>query len=341
MKHKTMIWLQFFVGALLIIIAGTKLTRSADVLGASLGLGAGWAGALLLPLATSLPELVTSLRAIMIKAPDLAAGNLLGSALFNLTIIALIDLLQGRNSIFLHARRGLVLSASFSILLLSIAAAGIIYPFPSLYKGWLGLDTLLLIGCYLIGALTLTAHEKSNNHLIPEKNNAPHIKGRKTKKDNYFNFSARRALVQFVVAAAVILFAGVALTDASDIIAVETGLGRTLVGSIMLAVATSLPEVVTTSTAARLGKIDMAVGNVFGANMLNMFILSLMDICYLPGSLFQAVALDHLWTAAGAIILTLVVITGLVKKSPRTIGPLSLYSLFILIGYLLIVALLF
>ena len=109
----------------------------------------------------------------------------------------------------------------------------------------------------------------------------------------------------------------------------------------MLAVATSLPEVVTTSTAARLGKLDKAVGNVFGANMLNMFILSLMDICYLHGSLFQAVALDHLWTAAGAIILTLVVITGLVKKSPRTIGPLSLYSLFILIGYLLIVALLF
>ena len=64
--------------------------------------------------------------------------------------------------------------------------------------------------------------------------------------------------MQFVVAAAIILFAGLA-TDASDIIAVETGLGRTLVGSIMLAVASSLPEVVTTSTAARLGKIDMAV----------------------------------------------------------------------------------
>lgn len=65
-----MVWLQFAVAALLIIIAGTKLTRSADVLGRALGLGAGWAGVLLLPLATSLPELVTSLRAVMIHAPE-------------------------------------------------------------------------------------------------------------------------------------------------------------------------------------------------------------------------------------------------------------------------------
>lgn len=60
------VWLQFFTGALLVIVAGTKLTKSADVLERALELGTGWAGVLLLAPITSLPELVVSLRAAII-----------------------------------------------------------------------------------------------------------------------------------------------------------------------------------------------------------------------------------------------------------------------------------
>jgi len=71
-------WLQFIAGALIIVIAGITLTKNAEILAKKFGLGAGWAGLLILPLATSLPELTSSARAVLINAPDLAAGNLFG-----------------------------------------------------------------------------------------------------------------------------------------------------------------------------------------------------------------------------------------------------------------------
>jgi cation:H+ antiporter len=334
------VWFQFLAGSLLVIFAGTRLTRSADVLGRALGLGTGWAGVLLLPLATSLPELVTSLRAAIIQAPDLAAGNLFGSNLFNIAIIALVDFMQGKGSIFLRAKKGHVLTASLGILLMSISGIGILLPFPFLWGSWIGLDTILLMSGYLAAASLLTSYEKRNLSL--EKHSSACNRGRTVEKDNYLALtSPRRAFVHFIVASAVILFAGVALTDASDIIALKTGLGRTFVGSIALAVATSLPEVVTATTAARLGRLNMAIGNILGANVYNMFILSIIDIFYLPGPLLQAISSEHLLTIGMGIILTSMVITGFVYRSRRSIGWLSFDSIFIVIGYLAAVFVLF
>ncbi|MDO9534103.1 MAG: hypothetical protein Q7J85_01945 [Bacillota bacterium] len=148
-----MTWFQFLAGALLVIVAGARLTRSADVLGRALGLGAGWAGVLLLPLATSLPELVTSLRAVIIHAPDLAAGNLFGSNLFNITIIAVVDLVQGKGPIFSCVKRGHALVAFLSILLMSISGTGILFPFLTAPEDLLGVlvytQSLLLPAIWL------------------------------------------------------------------------------------------------------------------------------------------------------------------------------------------------
>ncbi len=330
-----MAWVKFAVFALLIVFAGTKLTRSADVLGGALGLTAGWAGVLLLPLVTSLPELVSCLRAVSIEAPDLAAGNLLGSILFNLTIIALVDLLQGKGAMFHRIRQGHVLAASLGILLMVIAALGIIIPFPSLWGSWLGLDTLLIMGGYLLSARLLTLFEKRSLNREVKDTPSP---GEDTLGGNQDHFQpampTSRALVYFLISAAIILFAGINLTDAADLIALETGLGRTFVGSILLAGATSLPEVVTTSTAARLGKLDMAVGNIFGANVFNIFILGLIDPFYAGGPLLQSVSSGHLLTALMCIGLTAVAMIGLVYRSEKSVGWIGYDSLTIIIGYL-------
>lgn len=330
-------WFQFLTGALLVIIAGTKLTKSAEILGEKWKLGSGWAGVLLLPLATSLPELTTSLRAILIQAPDLAAGNLFGSNLFNITIIAMIDFLQGKRSIFFHASKGHALAAFFGIFLMCISGIGIFFPLPTFWKSWIGLDTALLICGYLLAAGLLTGYEKRNsrleNHNI-DLNMERKLLPKTQKKNHKITASSKHAFAHFVFASTVILFAGVALTDAADIIALKTGLGRTFIGSIALAVATSLPEVATTTTAARLGKPDMAIGNIMGANVYNMFILAIMDIFYLKGSLLQAISLQHLFTIGSAIMLSFIVMIGFIYRSKTSIGWISLPSFLIVIGYL-------
>ena len=88
-----MVWLQFFICAALIIVAGYKLSQYGDVLAEKSNLGRTWMGVVLLASITSLPELVTGGGAILLVGePDLAVGSILGSCLFNLLLLAVLDL---------------------------------------------------------------------------------------------------------------------------------------------------------------------------------------------------------------------------------------------------------
>jgi len=89
------LWLLFLICALIIIFTGTKLTRYGDIIAEKTGLGRVWIGAALIPLATSLPELTSSSGAAWINAPNLAIGNIFGSIMFNLLIIAIADFAHG------------------------------------------------------------------------------------------------------------------------------------------------------------------------------------------------------------------------------------------------------
>src|SRR5688572_411254 len=78
---------------------------------------------------------------------------------------------------------------------------------------------------------------------------------------------------RFLLAALVIAGAGTALARSADRIADRTGYGRLLVGSVLLAVATSLPEMLVDWSAVRLGEVDLAVGDLMGSNLMNLLIL--------------------------------------------------------------------
>lgn len=86
---------------------------------------------------------------------------------------------------------------------------------------------------------------------------------------------------------------------------------------------------------------DMAIGNIFGANIYNIFLLAAADLIYLPGPLLQSVSSGHLLTIMMAIILTSIASTGLVYCSKRCVGRLGINSVFILLGYFTAAAVLF
>ncbi len=320
-------WLSFFFFAGLIIAAGTQLTKNAERISSAAGLSSTWAGALLLPLATSLPELVTSRRAAIIDAPDLAGGNIYGSILFNLVLIALIDLVQGRGPLTARRKRSLVVTAVFSITILTISILGILLSLP--YSlGWVGFDTVLILLVYLVGGgmiMSMEGRRPRNNSVLVSKGS--------------FSASGKnevhRGILYFSLAAAVIVFAGTNLTDSADMIAQQTGLNRTLVGSIFIAVSTSLPELVTTMTAVRLGFVEMAVANVFGANFVNIVVFFFTDLFYRRGPLFMDLDPQNSIIAVMAVILTLVALISLVYPFRRQFLRMGLPSFLIIAGYLL------
>ncbi|HHX78024.1 MAG TPA: sodium:calcium antiporter, partial [Firmicutes bacterium] len=110
---------------------------------------------------------------------------------------------------------------------------------------------------------------------------------------------------------------------------------------IFLAISTSLPEMVTTTTAARMGLLDMAVGNVLGANLMNLNLLFVIDLFYRRGSLLAAVSPLQYVTAFMGILITMLVLYSIKRPSDVVLGDISLNSLFIVAGFISAVVVLF
>lgn len=320
-----MSWLVFVVNAAIIIVAGIRLTESTRVISNRLGFGIIWGGAMLLPLATSLPELVTSWRAAVINAPDLAVGNVLGSNLFNLSIIAFIDIRLGKRALFFKAKTDHILSASLGLILVGFVSFSMLSPIK-ISIGWLGLDTFVILLIYIFGGYLISRNEKKNYICMDDTN----VIFKSLPGDNL-----PTAILTFLLAAFLIIVAGINLTDTAEIISRETGLGQTFVGSLFLAISTSLPEVVTTMAAVRFGMVDMALANIFGANTMNMLLLFFADFIYREGPLLTVASGSHLITISFVIIITSVSLFSLIYRSTRKVARMGYGSVFILAGYIL------
>ncbi|MBW1992062.1 MAG: hypothetical protein JRI59_08105 [Deltaproteobacteria bacterium] len=95
--------------------------------------------------------------------------------------------------------------------------------------------------------------------------------------------SAGSVWLQFFICLAVIAYSGTRLSKYGDVLAEKTGLGRSWLGLAGLAVVTSLPELITGSSAVLwVGAPDIAVGDVMGASLINLMIVMVTDLFYPP-----------------------------------------------------------
>jgi Ca2+/Na+ antiporter len=121
-------WFEFAACLAVIGYAGYQLTRYADAMAEKLRLSSSWAGLVLLASVTSLPELMAGASAATVAAaPDIAVGDVIGSSVFNLFLLALSDLLLRRGSLYAHASRGRIVSAAAGIVLLAIVMVGTLF----------------------------------------------------------------------------------------------------------------------------------------------------------------------------------------------------------------------
>ena len=268
------------------------------------GLSRAWIGLVLIACITSLPELMTGVSSVaVVGALDIAYGDIMGSCVFNLFILALMDPMHGARPIFLHAGKGHLLSSAFSVVLIAIAVVSILAApiIPSVAH--ISLVTPVIIVVYFIGMRTLFLYEK---HIIDD------YVTDAAKKIQYAEITLSRAVVFFSLNALVVVGAAFFLPFIAEEIAVSTGLGRTFVGSVFVALSTSLPEIVISISAIRLGALDMAVANMFGSNMFNILVLAIDDIVYTSGTLYSAVSVNHSITGIVAIIMSSIAMISLV-----------------------------
>lgn len=292
-----MTWAQFAATSLVIVLAGVRLARYGDIIGEKSGLGRSWIGVVLLAATTSLPELFTGFGSTAAAAlPDIAIGDVLGSCMFNLLILSLMDAVQPE-PISAGAHQGHALSIAFGLLLIGVAGLGLLAGAQLPALGWVGLYTPVLIGLYFVAIRLIFSHERRRRARETEEI---------AEQLRYGTTTFRSAILRYGVAAAIVVAAALALPRLAARLAMETGLGEAFVGSLFVAVTTSLPEIVVSLAAVRMGATDLGIANVLGSNLFNLLILGLDDLFYARGPLLTDAGPSH-----GVAILAVVMMNGL------------------------------
>lgn len=306
-----MVWLYFAICVVLVLFFGTKLSRYGDIIAEKTGLGGIWVGLLLLAIITSLPEIITGISAVAMvggtKGADLALGTLFGSNMLNLFLLAILDTVckQGPLLTAAIARNGHILAALLGAALMAFAGL-IIFLSADIWEGaiWhLGVYGFILVVIYIAGSRFIFKRERQQPLLKPPK---------------YEDTPSRKAYAGFAVSALAIIGAGTWLALIGDEISTTYGWGASFVGTLLLAITTSLPELVVALAALRLGSPDMAIADILGSNMFNIGIgVFFYDLFSSEGPIFSLVSKSNIFTAGMVVAMTLIVILGLVYRSKR------------------------
>lgn len=324
-----MVWLAFVFCLVVILFAGFKLTRYGDAIAEKTGLGCVWIGLVLIALVTSLPELVTGISAAaLVDAPNLALGTIFGSCTFNLAILAVLDILYSGGPVLNKVSRGHIISAGAGALLVALAAASIFFGegLEGLSLWWVGVPSLILFIVYIISVRQIFNYECRRNG----------SKKKQLSTLKYDGVSNRHVYTRFTMAALAIIGAGIWLAFIGEEIAVTYNLNNSFVGTLFLALTTSMPELAVGIAAVRLGTIDIAVADLMGANMINIAKIFIIDIFYTKGPILSLVSSAHLITAMITIGMTVVVVIGLRFQYRRKLFKLAGWYSYLIIGFWLL-----
>ena len=318
-----MVWIKFLFCLVVIGLAGARLSRYGDVIAEKTGLGRNWVGLVLMATVTSLPELVTGVSAVtVVGAPNIAIGDVLGSCVFNLLILVVVDYLYREESVYTRASRGHILAAGFGVVLIGLTGLSLILaPLGAdLAIGHVGAYTPLFILLYLLAMRTVYQYQRREMAEFVEESAA-----------RYEDVSLREAVIGYGMAAGFVVAAGTWLPFIGEDIAQQMGWQQSFVGTLFVAAATSAPEIAVTIAAVRIGALDMAIANLLGSNLFDILIVAIDDIFYLPGPILAHVSPVHAVSAFSAVIMTGTAVVGLFYrpggKLLRTVGWISIFLL--------------
>lgn len=323
-------WLVFVISAAIVVVAAYKLAEYGDVIAVRTNLGGLVVGTIFLAAATSLPELVTSISAFNYEAPDLAAGNLFGSNMVNMLLLALIDLVHHRVPLIRRMAVTHTLTAVLASLMMLVSVLFLLADID-LSIGWIGIDSVVVIGLYFGGVW-----------LVQQESRPPagssQIKSVAVSDDFP---SLKKGMTGFAIAATILVIVVPQMVRATTEIAEQTGLAESFLGTSMLSIVTSLPELLAALTAVRIGAVDLAVGNLFGSSVFNMLGLGVADLFYTDGRFLGAIDPSFALVGLLALLLTNMALLANLARIERRLLFIEIDALAILVTYLIGMYLLF
>jgi cation:H+ antiporter len=316
----------FISCAILIVFSGVRLSKYGDIIADLSGLGKAWIGLILMAAVTSLPELFSGFSSILIlKKPDIAVGAVFGSCAFNLAILALLDFFVPGKPISSVVTRSQILAGFLGMILIILSVIEIHFGklFPE--RGWFGLFPGLIIFIYLISIRIIFENDRQAQKAIENLTSQSHKKEIK--------ISLKKAIIKFFFYSVLIVAAALALPYFAEKLAQDTGINESFVGTLLVAASTSLPEMVVSIAAVRMGSIDLAVGNLLGSNIFNMFILAIDDLIYTDGPILLATNPNHALSALVTLLMTSVISISILFGSPKKRFALGVDAIIMILLY--------
>ena len=309
----------FAIAGSIVVAASVRATALADVIADRTAVGEALVGGVLLGGATSLSGVVVSVSVAAQGDASFAFSNAVGGIAAQTLFLAVADMLHRRANLeHAAAEPANLFQCVMLLILLSLPIAAMAGP-EMAYFGVHPASIALFIA-YAAG-VKLSADVREEPMWEPvetreTRHDAPEESGAAKK-------SARGPVVAFVSLAAAMALCGFVIGQGGQEFVARFGLASSLVGSLVTAVVTSLPELITTLVAVRRGALQLAVGGIIGGNTFDTLFLVFSDVAYRDGSLYHAVGMADLYWLATGMLMTTVLMAGLIlrqREGPARIG---------------------
>lgn len=304
----------YVVLATLVVGLSIKLANYVDLIDKKTNLSGAFIGGVILAAVTSLPELFTSISAVtIVKKSEMVIGNILGSNIFNLTILGVLIVFAAKK--FSKAVIGVshLKTTVFTFIMFALVFIAVYLEFDlSLFN--ISIYTILIIAMYIL-SIRFMAGDTADEEGV----------------DNS-NLTLKQITIRFIITSVLLVASSIAITTVTDKLAVKLNLGATLAGALFLGVATSLPELTSCITLVRKNNFNACVGNVIGSGAFNFCILALADMLYRKGSVYTGGTQSKMLVLFGTISTVLVIITLSIKAKVKKETSIKLAPLYAVLG---------
>ena len=253
----------FAIGLVLLIKGGDWFVDGATGIAKRFNLPDIVVGATVVSIGTTLPEVMVSTTGALAGSGAMAYGNAIGSIICNTALIAAISITCNPGPVNVKSMKTPAIFFFLSAALYCLAAYGL-----GTFPRWMGFVMLIIFVIYMV----LTVRNGMQNPDASEEEEDGEQKERKLWQE----------LLLLVIGAAVIAVGADLLVDHGQIIAIGLGVPETVVALLFVALGTSLPELVTTITSLKKGRASLGVGNVIGANVFNLVLVSGVAVSLAP-----------------------------------------------------------
>jgi cation:H+ antiporter len=319
----------FVVAAAFIALGGTRMAGLADRLADRTGMGEAMMGALFLGVSTSLPGITASVTAAVDGHATLAISNAMGGIAVQTAFLAVADVFH-RQANLEHAAASAtnLIHATLLILLLSIVALALVSP-VRWTVGHVDVATPIVVLAYVIGVRA--AYRTVDEPMWHPRRTTQTVEDRPDPADRGRSLAV--LWIGFAATASVVMVSGMVVGRSAGLLVSRTSLSESLVGGLFMAIATSLPELVTTIAAVRRKALTLAVSNIAGGNAFDVLFVCVADVAYLDGSIYGGRGPEPGFLVGLAILLNTLLLLGLLRRERHGPANIGFESVVILLAY--------